>query len=114
MTARVERARLAVRKVLRDARDKNKWRKIIAFRLWMPVALQVLRLHRAVDRARRELVLVELHLGAAHARAAIAAQRCEHVVLRRFEPGPHRCGQVGSFFFELLPSRHALMIDLLP
>ena len=35
-------ARLAVRKVLRDARDKNKWRKIVKFRLWMPVALQVL------------------------------------------------------------------------
>ena len=32
----------AVRKVLRDARDKNKWRKIVRFRLWMPVALQVL------------------------------------------------------------------------
>ena len=35
-------ARLAVRKVLRDARDKNKWRKIVRFRLWMPVALQIL------------------------------------------------------------------------
>ncbi len=41
MSTRVEAARLEVRKVLRDARDKNKWRKIIRFRLWMPVALQV-------------------------------------------------------------------------
>jgi cytosine/adenosine deaminase-related metal-dependent hydrolase/ribose/xylose/arabinose/galactoside ABC-type transport system permease subunit len=28
--------------VIRDARDKNKWRKIVKFRLWMPVALQLL------------------------------------------------------------------------
>jgi cytosine/adenosine deaminase-related metal-dependent hydrolase/ribose/xylose/arabinose/galactoside ABC-type transport system permease subunit len=42
MSGRVETARLAVRKVLRDARDKNKWRKIVRFRLWMPVALQIL------------------------------------------------------------------------
>ena len=42
MSSRVDTARLAVRKVLRDARDKNKWRKIVKFRLWMPVALQVL------------------------------------------------------------------------
>ena len=42
MSGRVETARLAVRKVVRDARDKNKWRKIVRFRLWMPVALQVL------------------------------------------------------------------------
>jgi cytosine/adenosine deaminase-related metal-dependent hydrolase/ribose/xylose/arabinose/galactoside ABC-type transport system permease subunit len=42
MSGRVEAARIAVRKVLRDARDKNKWRKIVRFRLWMPVALQVL------------------------------------------------------------------------
>ena len=42
MSSRVETARLAVRKILRDARDKNKWRKIVKFRLWMPVALQVL------------------------------------------------------------------------
>ncbi len=27
---------------MRDARDKNKWRKIVKFRLWMPVALQIL------------------------------------------------------------------------
>jgi cytosine/adenosine deaminase-related metal-dependent hydrolase/ribose/xylose/arabinose/galactoside ABC-type transport system permease subunit len=38
----VEAARLAVRKVLRNARDKNKWRKVVRVRLWMPVALQVL------------------------------------------------------------------------
>ena len=42
MSGRVDTARLAVRKILRDARDKNKWRKIVKFRLWMPVALQVL------------------------------------------------------------------------
>jgi 5-methylthioadenosine/S-adenosylhomocysteine deaminase len=42
VSGRVETARLAVRKVLRDARDKNKWRKIVRFRLWMPVALQIL------------------------------------------------------------------------
>ncbi|MGZ8571099.1 MAG: amidohydrolase family protein, partial [Actinomycetota bacterium] len=42
MTERVDTARRAVRKVLRDARDKNKWRKIVRFRLWMPVALQIL------------------------------------------------------------------------
>jgi cytosine/adenosine deaminase-related metal-dependent hydrolase/ribose/xylose/arabinose/galactoside ABC-type transport system permease subunit len=39
---RVDSARLAIRKVLRDARDKNKWRKIVRFRLWMPVVLQML------------------------------------------------------------------------
>jgi 5-methylthioadenosine/S-adenosylhomocysteine deaminase len=40
--SRLDAARRAVRKVLRDARDKNKWRKIVRFRLWMPVALQFL------------------------------------------------------------------------
>ncbi len=39
---RIDSARLAVRKVIRDARDKNKWRKIVRFRLWMPVVLQLL------------------------------------------------------------------------
>ena len=38
----VDRARIEVRKILRDARDKNKWRKIVRFRLWMPVVLQLL------------------------------------------------------------------------
>jgi 5-methylthioadenosine/S-adenosylhomocysteine deaminase len=42
VSGRVDAARRAVRKILRDARDKNKWRKIVKFRLWMPVALQVL------------------------------------------------------------------------
>ena len=42
MSERIDAARRAVRKVIRDARDKNKWRKIVKFRLWMPVALQVL------------------------------------------------------------------------
>jgi cytosine/adenosine deaminase-related metal-dependent hydrolase/ribose/xylose/arabinose/galactoside ABC-type transport system permease subunit len=38
----VDSTRQLVRKVLRNARDKNKWRKVIRFRLWMPVALQIL------------------------------------------------------------------------
>jgi cytosine/adenosine deaminase-related metal-dependent hydrolase/ribose/xylose/arabinose/galactoside ABC-type transport system permease subunit len=42
MTRLLERTRQQVRKVLRNARDKNKWRKVIRVRLWMPVALQVL------------------------------------------------------------------------
>jgi 5-methylthioadenosine/S-adenosylhomocysteine deaminase len=42
MSERVDAARRAVRKVIRDARDRNKWRKIVRFRLWMPVALQIL------------------------------------------------------------------------
>jgi 5-methylthioadenosine/S-adenosylhomocysteine deaminase len=42
VTTRVDSARQLVRKVVRDARDKNKWRKIVRFRLWMPVALQIL------------------------------------------------------------------------
>ncbi len=41
-TNRVDRARQLTRKVLRNARDKNKWRKIVKVRLWMPVALQIL------------------------------------------------------------------------
>ncbi|HZB43351.1 MAG TPA: amidohydrolase family protein [Ilumatobacter sp.] len=39
---RVDRARQLARKVARNARDRNEWRRIIKFRLWMPVALQVL------------------------------------------------------------------------
>ena len=42
MTRLLERTRQQVRKVLRNARDKNKWRKVVRVRLWMPVALQVL------------------------------------------------------------------------
>ncbi|HLF43499.1 MAG TPA: hypothetical protein VJA46_08235, partial [Acidimicrobiia bacterium] len=42
MTGRLDSTRLAVRKVIRDARDKNKWRKIVKVRLWMPVALQII------------------------------------------------------------------------
>ncbi|MEX0947138.1 MAG: hypothetical protein WD064_07205, partial [Acidimicrobiia bacterium] len=42
MTARMDAARQVFRRVVRDARDKNKWRKIVRVRLWMPVALQVL------------------------------------------------------------------------
>ncbi|HVR79148.1 MAG TPA: amidohydrolase family protein [Acidimicrobiia bacterium] len=42
MSRLLERTRQKVRKVLRNARDKNKWRKVIRVRLWMPVALQVL------------------------------------------------------------------------
>ncbi len=41
VTTRVDAGRQLVRKVLRNARDKNKWRKVIKFRLWMPVALQM-------------------------------------------------------------------------
>jgi 5-methylthioadenosine/S-adenosylhomocysteine deaminase len=39
---RLDSARQLWRKVLRNARDKNKWRKVVRFRLWMPVALQIL------------------------------------------------------------------------
>ena len=42
MSTRVDATRLAIRKVIRDARDVNKWRKIVRFRLWMPVVLQLL------------------------------------------------------------------------
>ncbi|HKZ20020.1 MAG TPA: amidohydrolase family protein [Acidimicrobiia bacterium] len=42
MTTRTDATRQVVRKVIRDARDKNKWRKIVRFRLWMPIALQIL------------------------------------------------------------------------
>ena len=41
-TSRVDRARQVARKVARNARDKNEWRKVVRFRLWMPVVLQVL------------------------------------------------------------------------
>jgi cytosine/adenosine deaminase-related metal-dependent hydrolase/ribose/xylose/arabinose/galactoside ABC-type transport system permease subunit len=41
-TTRADSARQQVRKVMRNARDKNKWRKLVKVRLWMPVALQVL------------------------------------------------------------------------
>ena len=41
-TARIDSARQLVRKVIRNSRDKNKWRKVVKVRLWMPVALQVL------------------------------------------------------------------------
>lgn len=37
----IDAARQAVRKVLRNARDKNKWRKVVKVRLWMPIALQL-------------------------------------------------------------------------
>jgi len=39
---RIDSARQLVRKILRNARDKNKWRKVVRFRLWMPVSLQVI------------------------------------------------------------------------
>ena len=41
-TGRVDRVRQLARKVARNARDKNKWRKVVKVRLWMPVALQML------------------------------------------------------------------------
>lgn len=40
-TTRADQGRQLVRKVFRNARDKNKWRKVVKVRLWMPVALQV-------------------------------------------------------------------------
>ncbi|MFP4073967.1 MAG: hypothetical protein ACLFVZ_07995, partial [Actinomycetota bacterium] len=40
-STRIDAARTFVRRVIRNARDKDKWRKGIKFRLWMPVALQV-------------------------------------------------------------------------
>jgi cytosine/adenosine deaminase-related metal-dependent hydrolase/ribose/xylose/arabinose/galactoside ABC-type transport system permease subunit len=42
MTTRIDASRQVVRRLLRDARDKNKWRKVVRVRLWMPVALQIL------------------------------------------------------------------------
>ncbi len=38
----IDRARQLVRIVIRNARDKNKWRKVVKVRLWMPIALQLL------------------------------------------------------------------------
>ena len=38
----VEAVRQRFRKLVRNARDKNKWRKLVRFRLWMPVALQLI------------------------------------------------------------------------
>ena len=38
----LDRVRQLGRKVLRNAREKEKWRKLVRFRLWMPVTLQVL------------------------------------------------------------------------
>ncbi len=40
-TGAVDTARQLVRKALRNARDKNKWRKVVKVRLWMPIALQL-------------------------------------------------------------------------
>ncbi len=37
----VERTRQLIRMVIRNARDKNKWRKVVRVRLWMPIALQL-------------------------------------------------------------------------
>jgi 5-methylthioadenosine/S-adenosylhomocysteine deaminase len=42
VTGRVDALRQLGRKAVRNARDKEKWRKVIRFRLWMPVVLQVL------------------------------------------------------------------------
>ncbi|HJQ77756.1 MAG TPA: amidohydrolase family protein [Acidimicrobiia bacterium] len=42
VSTRADRGRQLVRKVVRNARDKNKWRKVVRVRLWMPVALQIL------------------------------------------------------------------------
>ena len=40
--AGMDRVRQLTRKLVRNARDKNKWRKVVRVRLWMPVALQIL------------------------------------------------------------------------
>jgi cytosine/adenosine deaminase-related metal-dependent hydrolase/ribose/xylose/arabinose/galactoside ABC-type transport system permease subunit len=37
----VDRARQQFRRLVREARERNRWRKIVKVRLWMPVALQV-------------------------------------------------------------------------
>jgi len=41
-STRADESRRLWRKFWREARDKNRWRKIVKVRLWMPVALQVL------------------------------------------------------------------------
>lgn len=41
-TKPIDRARQLVRMVARNARDKNKWRKVVKVRLWMPIALQLI------------------------------------------------------------------------
>ncbi len=41
-TTRIDRTRRLIRNGLRNLRDKNKWRKVVKLRLWMPVALQTL------------------------------------------------------------------------
>ena len=38
----IDRVRQLGRKLVRNARDKNKWRKVVKVRLWMPVVLQIL------------------------------------------------------------------------
>lgn len=41
-TTRMDRFRQLWRMVLRESRERNRWRKIIRFRLWMPVVLQII------------------------------------------------------------------------
>ena len=41
-STRADAGRQQLRKVIRNARDRNKWRKVVKVRLWMPVALQIL------------------------------------------------------------------------
>ncbi len=41
-STRADRARQKWRLFVREAREKNRWRKIVRFRLWMPVALQII------------------------------------------------------------------------
>ncbi len=41
-STRADRLRQKWRMLLREAREKNRWRKIVRFRLWMPVALQII------------------------------------------------------------------------
>ena len=42
MTARTDATRRVIRNVIRNARDIHMWRRIVRFRLWMPVVLQVM------------------------------------------------------------------------
>ncbi|HEX6946612.1 MAG TPA: amidohydrolase family protein [Acidimicrobiia bacterium] len=41
-STRMDRLRQKWRMVVREAREKNRWRKIIRFRLWMPIVLQTI------------------------------------------------------------------------
>ncbi|MEX0952231.1 MAG: amidohydrolase family protein [Nitriliruptoraceae bacterium] len=42
MSARVDVTRQFLRRMVREARDRNRWRKLVRVRLWMPIVLQLL------------------------------------------------------------------------